>query len=202
MIKIEGQEEKSKGELINELRIEINDCKKCGLWRTRNKPLVGDGSVDAEILVVGESPGYNEDLQGKAFVGEAGKILDQLLSLINLKRDEIYMTNILKCHPQRNHNPNRQEIDSCMGYLHKQIEIIKPKAIISLGKFASRELFTKYNLPFTRISDVRGKMFEVEALFGKIKIIALYHPAVACYHNDMLDILKADFEKLKDILWG
>ena len=199
MIKIEEQQ-KSKEELMKELSQEINNCKKCPLFKTRNKPLVGDGSVDSEILVVGESPGYNEDRLVKAFVGEAGKILDQLLSLISLKREQIYITNVLKCHPPKNHNPNRQEIDSCIIYLHKQIEIINPKIIITLGKFASRELFTKYNLPFTRISDVRGKVFEVGTLFGKIKIIPLYHPAVACYHNEMLDVLKDDFNKLRNVL--
>ena len=194
------QIEKSKDKLMEELSIDVDSCKKCELWKTRNKPLVGDGSVNANIAVIGESPGYNEDIQGRAFVGEAGKVLDKLLGLINLKRDEIYITNILKCHPPKNHNPNRQEINSCIGYLHKQISIIRPKVIITLGKFASREIFIKYNLPFTRISDVRGKVFEVKSLFGRIKIIPLYHPAVACYHNEMIDILKEDFIKLGNLI--
>ena len=185
---------------MEELSIEINNCKKCNLWKTRNNPLVGDGSVGAEILVIGESPGYNEDKVGRAFVGEAGKILDQLLSLINLKRDEIYITNILKCHPPKNHNPSRQEIDSCMQYLHKQIKIIKPKTIITLGKYASQEVFADFNLEFSRISELHGKIFEIETGFGNIKIIPLYHPAVACYYNEMLDVIKEDFRKLKDIL--
>ena len=130
------QQKESKKQFMESLSIEINNCKKCDLWKTRNKPLVGDGSINAEILVIGESPGYYEDLQGKAFVGEAGKILDNLLGLVNLKRKGIYITNVLKCHPPRNHNPNRQEIDSCIGYLYKQIDIIKPKIILTLGKFA------------------------------------------------------------------
>ncbi|KYK27180.1 DNA polymerase [Euryarchaeota archaeon SM23-78] len=181
---------------MESLSIEINNCKKCDLWKTRNKPLVGDGSINAEILVIGESPGYYEDLQGKAFVGEAGKILDNLLGLVNLKRKGIYITNVLKCHPPRNHNPNRQEIDSCIGYLYKQIDIIKPKIILTLGKFASKEIFDKFNLDFTRISELRGRVFEAETNFGKMKIIPLYHPAVACYHNEMIGELKKDFEKL------
>ncbi len=189
--------EKSKEKLMDELSIEINNCKKCDLHKTRNKPLVGDGPFDTEILIIGESPGYNEDLQGKAFVGEAGKILDQLLSLINLKRNEIYITNILKCHPPKNHNPNRQEIDSCIGYLHKQIDIIKPKIILTFGKYASKEIFNKFNLEFSRISELHGKVFEVETDFGKIKIIPLYHPAVVCYRNEMFDILKKDFKVIK-----
>jgi len=210
---------KSKEEKIEELDLKIKNCKKCNLWKTRNKPLVGDGSIHADILLIGESPGYNENLVGKAFVGEAGKILDKLLSLINLKRDEIYITNILKCHPPKNHNPSRQEIDSCIGYLHEQIKIIKPKIILTLGKYASKEVFTNFNLIFTRISDFHGKIFEAETGFGKlenlfdfpnslkskefqrkIKIIPLYHPAVACYHNEMLDVLKEDFKKLGNVV--
>ena len=190
------QESKSKEKLIEELSREINSCKKCELWKTRNKPLVGDGPVDAKILMIGESPGYNEDLQNKAFVGDAGRILDQLLGLINLKRNDIYITNILKCHPPKNHNPNRQEIDSCIGYLYRQIDIIKPKIIITLGKYASKEIFNKFNLEFTRISELHGKLFEV----GKVKIIPLYHPAVACYHNEMINILEDDFMKLRAVL--
>lgn len=189
----------SKAELIDELSTEINNCKKCNLWKTRNEPLVGDGSVDAGILVVGESPGYNEDKIGRAFVGEAGKILDQLLSLINLSRSQIYITNILKCHPPKNHNPNRQEIDSCIEYLRKQIKIIRPKIIITLGKYASKEVFVDFNLSFSRISELHGKIFEAETGSGKIKIIPLYHPAVACYHNEMLNVLKEDFIKLGNV---
>jgi len=194
------EQKESKKQLIESLSTEINNCKKCDLWRTRNKPLVGDGSINAEILVIGESPGYYEDLQGRAFVGEAGKILDRLLDLVNLKRKDIYITNVLKCHPPRNHNPNRHEIDSCIQYLYRQVEIIKPKIIMALGKFASKEIFDKYNLDFSRISELHGKVFEAEKSFGKMKIIPLYHPAVACYHNEMLGVLKEDFLKLKGVL--
>lgn len=192
------QEKISKEEQIENLTLEINNCKKCRLWETRNKPLVGDGCIDSEILIVGESPGYYEDKIGKAFVGEAGKVLDQLLESINLKRNKIYITNILKCHPPKNHNPNKEEISSCIGYLDRQISIIQPKTIVTLGKFASREIFSKFNLEFSRISELHGKSLEVKTLFGEIKVISMYHPAVACYRNEMLDILKADFEKLKN----
>ena len=191
---------KPKKELMEELSVEINSCKKCELSKTRNRPLVGDGSVDTNILVVGESPGYNEDLQGKAFVGESGKILDKLLGLADLKRTDIYITNILKCHPPRNHSPNRHEIDSCIQYLYKQIGIIKPKIIMTLGKYASREVFAKFNLEFSRISEIHGKAFSVETLFGKVNIIPLYHPAVACYHSEMLDVLKEDFKNLEKVM--
>lgn len=185
---------------MDELGIEIANCKKCELWRTRNKPLVGDGPVDAEILVIGESPGYYEDLKGRAFIGEAGRILDQLLDLVNLKRGDIFITNVLKCHPPKNHSPSRHEIDSCIGYLHGQIDIIEPKIIITLGKYASREIFTKFNLNFSSISALHGRIFETETEFGGSKIIPFYHPAVACYHGEMMDILKEDFGKLGGLI--
>jgi len=194
------QQKESKKQLMESLSTEINNCKKCDLWKIRSKPLVGDGSINAEILVIGESPGYYEDLQGRAFVGEAGKILDKLLNLIKLERKDIYITNVLKCHPPRNHNPNRHEIDSCIPYLYRQIDIIKPRIILSLGKFASKEIFDKFNLEFSRISELHGKIYEAETSFGTVKIIPLYHPAVACYHNEMLDVLKEDFMKLKSII--
>ena len=192
--------EKTKESEMNSLSLEIKNCKKCSLWETRNKPLVGDGSINAEILFVGESPGYNEDKLGKAFVGESGKVLDQLLDIVNLKRSEIYITNVLKCHPPKNHSPNKQELESCIHYLHSQIEIIKPKIIITLGKYASQEVFSSFKLDFSKISEVHGKIFEVKTDDRTIKIIPLYHPAVACYHSEMFGILEGDFKKLKDVL--
>ena len=194
------EEIKSKEQLIEDLSREINNCKKCELWKTRNKALVGDGSVNARIMVIGESPGYNEDLQGRAFVGEAGKILDQLLYIIKLKRSNIYITNVLKCHPPKNHNPTKQEIDSCINYLDKQIEVIKPKIIITLGKYASKEILNKFNLEFSKISEVHGKLFDVKTSFGNIKIMPMYHPAVACYRSEMMDTIKNDFVKLGEIV--
>lgn len=195
-----AERKKAKEEQMEKLSSEIENCKKCKLWKTRNKPLVGDGPINAKILFVGESPGYNEDLQGKAFVGEAGKILDKLLALINLKRDEMYITNVLKCHPPKNHSPTRDEIDSCIQYLYRQINIINPEVIITLGKYASREVFANFNLEFSMISKEHGRVFESKAGDRKIKIISLYHPAVACYHNEMLDTIKEDFRKLKDAI--
>lgn len=196
MIKIKKQLE-SKKELMRKLSSDINNCEKCSLYKTRNKPLIGGGPIDVNIMIVGESPGYYEDLKNKAFVGEAGKILDKLLSLIQLGRDKVYITNILKCHPPKDQNPSRHEIDSCIEYLHKQIDIIEPKIIVTLGKFASREVFTRFNLEFSRISELHGKMFTVKTLFSEIKIIPLYHPAVACYHKEMFNVLKKDFMNLK-----
>ena len=143
--------------------------------------------------MIGEAPGYHEDLQKKAFVGNAGKFLDQLLKNVNLSRDDIYITNILKCHPPNNRDPQRSEIQACIGFLYKQIKIIKPKIILTLGKYASLEIFSKVFLHFSKISDMHGKIFEIKASYGFVKIIPLYHPSTACYNIKMYDILKKDF---------
>ncbi len=179
---------------------EINNCKKCELWKTRNKPLVGDGSLKAKIMFIGEAPGYYEDLQGRAFAGEAGKIFDKLLESINLRREEIYITNVLKCKLPKNRKPKREEIERCVPYLDRQIEIIKPKVIIPLGKFAAVYILKKYGIKEESIAQVHGKVFEVNNLLDKVKIIPLYHPAVVCYHEEMFEILKDDFKVLEKIL--
>ena len=185
---------------MEKLKQEIINCKKCELYKTRNKPLIGDGSINTDIMFIGESPGYKEDLQGKAFIGEAGKILDQLLDIINLSRDKIYITNVLKCHPPRNHSPTRKQINACIGYLYRQIDLIKPKLILCLGKYASKEIFSRYNLSWSRISELHGKVFTISTLSGTLKIISLYHPAVACYHAEMINVLEKDFKMLGGIL--
>lgn len=192
------EQNKKRQKLMEELSAEVNGCRRCELWKTRHRPLVGDGPADAEILFVGESPGYHEDLQGRAFVGEAGKVLDILLKSINLNRSSIYITNVLKCHPPQDHNPTRQQIDSCKSHLRKQIEILRPKVIVTLGKFASREVFDMFNLEFTWISQLHGRILEAETDYGKTKIIPLFHPAVACYHTEKLSTLEQDFMKVEE----
>ena len=184
----------SKRALISALSNEIMLCERCPLCHSRKTPLVGEGSFEARIMMIGESPGYYEDIEGNAFVGKAGGILDKLLAYINLSRDNIYITNVLKCHPPKNHDPKPEEIRACVDYLYRQIKIIQPTMIISLGKFASEILFEKVSLPFSRISDLHGKIFEILASYGMVKIIPLYHPSAACYNISMLDIQKQDIK--------
>ncbi|MFA5249885.1 MAG: uracil-DNA glycosylase, partial [Parachlamydiales bacterium] len=172
----------SQEELWKNLFQEILNCKKCPLWKTRSKTLIGEGPIDAKTVFIGEAPGYYEDLEGKAFIGQAGKILDQLLLSVKLSRKDIYITNVLKCHPPQNHDPVPEEIKSCSVYLYRQLKLIQPKIIVALGKFAAQELFLKTHLPFSKISEVHGKVFEITASYGKVKIIPLYHPSAAC-HN-------------------
>jgi len=193
-----SQKEKIKKEL-EELEKQISECKKCDLYKTRTNPVVGGGSQDAEIMFVGEAPGFNEDKQGKPFVGQAGNILDQLLKSIGMSREDIYVTNILKCRPPGNRNPQEEEINSCAHYLDRQIELIKPKVICCLGNFAIKFILKKFNLDkeIQGASKIHGKVLKVSTLDGQIKIIAMYHPAVATYNMNMFNILKEDFEKIK-----
>jgi DNA polymerase len=188
-----------KKEKINLIEQEILNCKKCELYKTRTNPVIGEGSLDAEIMFIGEAPGFNEDKNGKPFVGQAGKILDELLNSINLQRENIYIANILKCRPPNNRNPKEDEIKLCSSYLDRQIEIINPKIICCLGNFSTEYIFKKFELKdkLEGISKIHGKVFPVSTLTGVIKIIPLYHPAVATYDGRKLDTLKKDFEILK-----
>jgi len=187
-------------ENFEKLKQEILNCKKCDLHKTRTNPVVGEGSPDTNIMFIGEAPGFNEDKQGIPFVGQAGKIFDELLNSIGLKREEIYITNILKCHPPQNRNPTQEEIKTCSIYLNNQIEIIKPKIICCLGNFATDYILKKFALKekIQGISKIHAQIFNASTLTGIIKIIPLYHPAVATYNSNMLETLKKDFEILKE----
>jgi len=183
-----------------ELENKIKNCKKCSLWKNRNNPVVGEGRKDARIMFIGEAPGYWEDIKGRPFVGKAGKVLDELLDSINLKREEIYITNILKCRPPNNRNPLQEEIDFCTPYLDRQIELINPEIIATLGNFALAYISHKFGLEKKNIGTMHGKMFKIKTLFGDICIVPLYHPAAAVYNPQMKDILLEDMKSVKGCL--
>ncbi|MCX6667413.1 MAG: uracil-DNA glycosylase [Euryarchaeota archaeon] len=187
----------SKEEGIKKLMLSVENCRKCDLWKTRKKPVFGEGSIDTDILFVGEAPGYNEDLQGRPFVGKAGKILDELLESIGLHRSDIYIANILKCRPPNNRNPLKTEIDACTEHLDKQIELIQPKIMVPMGNFACSYIFEKFGLKYDKISNVHGKIFQINTIFGNVKIIPMYHPAVATYNPYTKDTLLVDFKIIK-----
>lgn len=190
----------SKKEDMQHITSSVENCRKCSLWKTRKKPVAGEGSIDTDVLFVGEAPGYNEDIQGRPFVGKAGRILDELLKSIGLKRNNVYIANILKCRPPDNRNPLKTEIDVCTEYLDRQMEIIQPKIIVPLGNFAVSYIFEKFGLKYDKISNVHGKIFQINTLFGNIKIIPLYHPAVATYNPETKNILLEDFKVIKKTL--
>ncbi len=186
---------------LEKIKTEIADCRKCLLYKTRNFPVVGEGDDKAEIMFIGEAPGANEDRTGRPFCGAAGEILDELLDSIKIKRKDIYICNILKCRPPGNRNPQKEEIQACASYLERQIEIIRPKIICTLGNFSTVYLMEKYGLKnqVQGISKIHGRIFEVKNLFQSIKIIPLYHPAVATYNSNMKETLRKDFKVLEKL---
>ncbi len=186
---------------LTKLEEKIKKCRECDLWKSRNNAVPGSGSFDAKIFFIGEAPGRNEDLQGKPFVGRAGKILDELLEETGIKRDDIFISNILKCRPPKNRNPMKSEIEKCTNlYLTKQLGLIDPEVIVTLGSFASEYILELYNKNFDKISKQHGKIINVERIDGKITIIPMFHPAVATYNpNKKADLLK-DFKVLKQVL--
>lgn len=188
-----------KKEKIEKLKKEIKACKKCPLYKSRKNPVVGEGSLNAKIMFIGEAPGASEDATGRPFCGAAGKVLDELLESAGIERSQVYIANILKCRPPGNRNPRAEEIRACTFYLERQIRIINPEVICTLGNFATSFIFKKYGLTdkLEGISKLHGKVFSAGDLFTQIKIIPLYHPAVATYNINMKEILKRDFQLLK-----
>ena len=184
---------------FSKITSDILGCKKCPLYRVRKNPVVGSGSEHAKIMFVGEAPGANEDLKGVPFCGAAGKVLDGLLNYAGIKRNEVYITNILKCRPPANRNPKEEEIKLCVPYLDRQIALIKPKAICCLGNFAVAYIMKKFGLKekVEGISRIHGKVFSCRNIFDTVDIITFYHPAVATYNINMKATLKKDFLVLK-----
>jgi uracil-DNA glycosylase family 4 len=197
-------QEDSKNEKIKEVEKEIAVCQKCPLSKTRKNPVPGKGSTEARIMFVGEGPGYWEDQKGIPFCGAAGKILDELLDSVGLKRNDIYITNVVKCRPttpdSKNRAPSQEEIKACVPYLERQIQIIKPKIICTLGNYSTAFILEKYGLKhkIEGMTRIHGQVFETRNLFNTIKIIPLYHPAVATYNPNMKKILLQDFQILKN----
>jgi len=151
------------------LEAECRECRKCALCETRTNVVFGDGNRNAEVLLIGEGPGENEDLQGKPFVGRAGKLLDDMLSLIDLNRANVYIANMVKCRPPQNRDPLNVEQEACIGYLRNQTALMKPKIIVCLGRISAMKIIK----PDFKITQEHGMWFEKNG----VQMMALYHPA-------------------------
>lgn len=168
----------------------------CGLRETAIQAVPGDGSAEAEIMFIGEAPGKNEDEQGRPFVGAAGKFLAEMLESINLEREDIYITNVVKYRPPNNRDPEPEEIEACMPWLHEQIKIIEPKIIVTLGRHA-----LEHFIPGRKISEVHGHAFRrIFDDIGEQVFFVLYHPAAALYNGGMRETLKEDFKKIPKVI--
>lgn len=177
---------------LDELKIQMSSCTSCSLYSTRTNLVFGVGSDKAELMFVGEAPGFHEDQKGEPFVGAAGKLLDEMLQTIGLTRSQVYIANVLKCRPPNNRNPLPEEIELCKGILYKQIEIIKPNVISTLGNFATKLILNSD----VGISKMHGQAVEME----NFTVFPIYHPAAALYTPVVKKALAQDFQVLKKLL--
>ena len=174
----------------------VAGCTSCALAQGRTQVVFGSGSPSAELMFVGEAPGFHEDKQGVPFVGAAGKLLSKLLDGIGLSRDEVYIANVLKCRPPGNRDPLPEEIASCEPHLFKQIELIQPKLIATLGNFSTKLLSGKPN----GITQVHGREQKVTLGGMDVTLFPIFHPAAALYTPRMLEVLEADFRRIPELL--
>jgi len=187
---------------LEQIKNEIMALEKSPLYKYRQKhgylPVLGEGSHDADIFFIGEAPGESEAKTGQPFCGRSGKLLDEFLEHVNLARADVYITNVLKDRPPKNRDPKPDEITLYTPFLRRQIAIIQPKVIATLGRFSMEFIASEYGIELDgTITQVRGNVFEIEEDDRKITFIPLFHPAVALYDGSKRDVLKKDFEILK-----
>ncbi len=175
-----------------EVRKELGECKRCKLHRARKTIVFGEGNEKAKLMFIGEGPGYDEDVQGRPFVGKAGQLLTKIIESIRLSREEVYIANIVKCRPPQNRNPEPDEIQSCNPFLMKQILVIQPRIICALGTFSAQTLLKSD----TKISDLRGKLFDLEG----IKLIPTYHPAFLLRNPERKREVWEDMKKIAKLI--
>ena len=184
---------------IKKLNREIKDCRDCGLYRTRKNAVCGEGNLNAKLMLVAQAPGKKEDEAGRMFIGSSGKVLDELLSAAGVKREEIYMTNLIKCMLPKYRRPKPDEIAACSKYLDREIEIVNPEVLVPLGYYPTRYLFEKYSIslpPGSEFASICGKLF----LAGDRKILPLEHPASLLYDDSIKDRVVKHYRKLKVLL--
>ena len=194
-----------KSEELKKIADEVSNLTSSPLFKYRVEneyfPVIGEGNHDAEVMFVGEAPGENEAKTGRPFCGRAGKVLDELLSSVGIERKEVYITNIVKDRPQKNRDPLPEEISLYAPFLDRQIAIIRPKVIATLGRFSMEYVMRRYGLEesLESISRIHGRVFETEIEGERVKIVPLYHPAAAIYNQHLLDTLKEDFKMLTTV---
>ncbi len=176
---------------LSELNTEIALCQQCEIAKYRNKVVPGEGAEDADIMFIGEAPGWHEDQQGRPFVGPAGKFLDELLASIGLNRQQVYIANVIKCRPQGNRDPLPQEIQNCRRWLERQIEIIHPKMIVTLGRYSMVMFF-----PGKSISKIHGTAQKRD----NVIYYAMYHPAAALHQQSLRQAIEEDMLKIPPLL--
>jgi DNA polymerase len=191
-----GRPAAERREELVQLYREVQSCRRCPLYATRTQVVFGAGNADADLMFVGEAPGFHEDQQGIPFVGAAGKLLDKLLDEIGLQRGDVFIANVLKSRPPGNRDPQLEEIEACKPYLTRQIELIEPRVICTLGNFSTK-LLTRRGDGITR---VHGRPQDHVIAGLPIRLYPIYHPAAGLRSTSMLETLREDFQRLPALL--
>ena len=178
-------------EILAQVAAETAACQKCELHYSRRKAVPGEGPANAEIMFIGEAPGFHENIKGRPFVGAAGEFLNELLEKIGLSREQVYITNVVKCRPPGNRDPRPEELAACAPYLDRQIAAIRPKVLVTLGRYSMAKF-----LPHARVSEVHGRPVRVRGL----TIVPMYHPAAALHQPSLRPVVEQDFARLPEIL--
>ncbi len=182
-------------EALDKIAAAVRKCQRCSLSKGRTKAVPGEGNPQAEVMFIGEAPGFNEDQQGIPFCGRAGHLLDEALASIHWKRQEVFITNVVKCRPPNNRDPQPEEITACQPFLNWQIKIIKPLMIVTLGRFSMAKF-----LPQVKISQVHGQVYPLRWQDMRLVVVPLYHPAAALRNGRLRQVFMDEFTKLPGYL--
>ena len=178
-------------QVLKEIADEVASCKKCELFHSREKGVPGEGPSNAKIMFIGEGPGFHENMQGRPFVGAAGDLLVELLQEIGLNREDVFITNVVKCRPPGNRDPALEELMACSPYLERQLQAINPKVIVTLGRFSMARF-----IPHAKISEIHGNPIQVK---GKL-VVPFYHPAAALHRPSLRADVEKDFAALPELI--
>lgn len=178
-------------EILSQVAVETTSCTRCALHFSRKKAVPGEGPANAEIMLIGEGPGFYENEQGRPFVGAAGKFLDELLAKIDMKREQVFIANVVKCRPPSNRDPLPEELSACSDFLDRQIQAINPKVIVTLGRYSMARF-----LPNAKISNVHGQPVKVQ---GRL-VVPMFHPAAALHQPSLRPSVERDFARLPEMI--
>lgn len=176
---------------LKEIAKEISVCKKCALHYSRKNGVPGEGLPNADVVFIGEGPGFHENMQGLPFVGAAGQFLDELLKTIGMRREDVFITNVVKCRPPGNRDPEEEELQACKCYLDRQLAVIKPKVVVTLGRYSMARYISN-----AKISHIHGMARRVNGLL----VVPFYHPAAALHQPSLRAVLEEDFAKLPELI--
>ncbi|MCW3981512.1 MAG: uracil-DNA glycosylase [Candidatus Bathyarchaeota archaeon] len=190
----------SRGKPLEEIVSEVLSCTKCRLWKQRNRAVPGGGNPRATVMFVGEAPGRSEDLVGLPFVGAAGKILNELLRSAGVSREEVYITNVVKCRPPKNRDPRPDEISTCTElYLSRQVQTLRPRVLVLLGRHAASHVLTRAGLQARNITQIHGIVHEIAPYGFSVAVIPMLHPAAALRNSRYRALLEKDFLESKHL---